>query len=159
MHQLFASGELDFTMSNNDGEVDNKVIQGLLPKTSRAYVLDGGTIQNSHYIGITARSAHKAAAMVAREICERLLDEPFAALDAELRVAMQDLYKRIASEYKITSLFVTHDVKEAILMGDAVALMESGELTRYNSRDEMLHDAELGLAREIEFWESFKQSV
>lgn len=64
MHQLFASGEIDFTMSNNDGEVDNKVLQGLFPKTARAFVLDGGTIQNSHYMGIPANSSRKAAAMV-----------------------------------------------------------------------------------------------
>jgi putative spermidine/putrescine transport system substrate-binding protein len=64
MHQLFANGEIDFTMSNNDGEVDNKVLQGLLPRTARAFVLDGGTIQNSHYMGITKHSAHKAGAMV-----------------------------------------------------------------------------------------------
>ncbi len=64
MHQLFVAGELDFTMSNNDGEVDNKVLQGLFPKSARAFVLDGGTIQNSHYMGIPANSAHKDAAMV-----------------------------------------------------------------------------------------------
>ncbi|MGH9869640.1 MAG: ABC transporter substrate-binding protein [Candidatus Polarisedimenticolia bacterium] len=65
MHQLFASGEIDFTMSNNDGEVDNKVMQGLFPDTARAYVLRSGTIQNSHYVGISRRSAHHAAALVA----------------------------------------------------------------------------------------------
>jgi putative spermidine/putrescine transport system substrate-binding protein len=64
MHQLFAAGELDFTMSNNDSEVDNKILQGLFPPTARAYVLDSGTIQNSHYVGITKHSAHKEAALV-----------------------------------------------------------------------------------------------
>jgi putative spermidine/putrescine transport system substrate-binding protein len=49
-----------FTMSNNDGEVDNKILQGLFPPTARAYVLDAGTIQNSHYLGIVAHSANKA---------------------------------------------------------------------------------------------------
>jgi putative spermidine/putrescine transport system substrate-binding protein len=63
MHQLFVSGELHFTMSNNDGEVDNKILQGLFPPTARAYVLDAGTIQNSHYLGIAAQSAHKAGAL------------------------------------------------------------------------------------------------
>ncbi|CAM2009213.1 ABC transporter substrate-binding protein [Acanthopleuribacter pedis] len=63
MHQMFANGELDFTMSNNDGEVDNKVLQGLFPETSRAYVPAYGTIQNSHYLGIIAGSPNKAAAM------------------------------------------------------------------------------------------------
>lgn len=64
MHQLFASGELWFTMSNNDSEVDNKVLQGLFPETTRAYVWESGTIQNSHYLGIPRLSANKAGAMV-----------------------------------------------------------------------------------------------
>jgi len=64
MHQMFASGELNFTMSNNDAEVDNKILEGVFPPASRSYVLEGGTIQNSHYIGIVAHSRKKAAAMV-----------------------------------------------------------------------------------------------
>jgi putative spermidine/putrescine transport system substrate-binding protein len=64
MHQLFASGELWFTMSNNDCEVDNKVAQGVFGSTARAYVWEAGTIQNAHYLGIPRLSANKAAAMV-----------------------------------------------------------------------------------------------
>lgn len=64
MHQMFSQGELYFTMSNNDGEVDNKVTEGTLPAFARSYVLDAGTIQNSHYLGITKNSNHKSAAMV-----------------------------------------------------------------------------------------------
>lgn len=64
MHQMFANGELHFTMSNNDAEVDNKIRQGVFPETARAYVWEIGTIQNSHYMGITKRSGDKAAAMV-----------------------------------------------------------------------------------------------
>lgn len=64
LHQLFVNNEVDFTMSNNDGEVDNKVTQGLFPKSTRAYVWQSGTIQNTHYLGIAARAAHKAGAMV-----------------------------------------------------------------------------------------------
>jgi putative spermidine/putrescine transport system substrate-binding protein len=64
MHQLFASGELYFTMSNNDAEVDNKISEGLFPESSRAYVPDFGTIQNSHYLGIANNAVDKAAAMV-----------------------------------------------------------------------------------------------
>ncbi len=64
MHQLFAGGELWFTMSNNDAEVDNKIAEGLFPETARAYVPDFGSIQNSHYLGIAKLSGKKAAAMV-----------------------------------------------------------------------------------------------
>lgn len=64
LHQLFANGEVDFTMSMNDGEVDNKVANGLFPDTAHAYALDSGTLANSHYLGIPARAHHKAAALV-----------------------------------------------------------------------------------------------
>jgi putative spermidine/putrescine transport system substrate-binding protein len=65
MHQLFAQGELAFTMSNNDAEVDNKIAEGFFPLSSRAYVPATGTIRNSHYLGIPAQSRQKAAALVA----------------------------------------------------------------------------------------------
>ena len=70
LHQLFAGGEVDFTMSNNDGEVDNKVTLGTFPPTARAYVLDTGTIRNSHYMGIPRTAPHLAAALV---VCNFLL--------------------------------------------------------------------------------------
>ncbi|MFO1094414.1 MAG: ABC transporter substrate-binding protein [Planctomycetaceae bacterium] len=65
LHQLFANREVDFTMSNNDGEVDNKVLQGVLPESSRAYVLDTGTIRNSHYLGIPVNAPNRSGALVA----------------------------------------------------------------------------------------------
>ena len=64
LHQLFVNGELHFTMSNNDTEVDNKILEGFFPETARAYVLEDGTIQNSHYLGIPINAPQKAAAMV-----------------------------------------------------------------------------------------------
>lgn len=70
LHQMYANGELLLTMSNNDGEVDNKVMQGLFPLTSRAYVFNSGTIQNSHYMGITYNAPNIAGAMV---VCNFLM--------------------------------------------------------------------------------------
>jgi putative spermidine/putrescine transport system substrate-binding protein len=64
LHQLFMNGEVDFTMSNNDGEVDNKAAQGIIPDESRAFVLDSGTIRNSHYLGIPLNAPNKEAALV-----------------------------------------------------------------------------------------------
>lgn len=64
LYQLFANGEVDFAMSFNDGEVDNKVDSGMFPPSATAFALTTGTLQNSHYLGIVKRSAHKAAAMV-----------------------------------------------------------------------------------------------
>jgi putative spermidine/putrescine transport system substrate-binding protein len=64
MHQMFANGELDFTMSNNDAEVDNKILQNVFPKSAKSYVFDEGTIQNSHFMGIPEAAKNKPGAMV-----------------------------------------------------------------------------------------------
>ena len=64
LNELFANGELDFSLSFSDGEVDNRVASGLFPDSAYAYVLTTGMLQNSHYLGIVARAPHPAAAMV-----------------------------------------------------------------------------------------------
>jgi putative spermidine/putrescine transport system substrate-binding protein len=64
MHRLFANGEIDFTMSNNQNEVVIKVRQGILPPGSRALVVDEGTIANAHYVGIPVNAPNPAGAMV-----------------------------------------------------------------------------------------------
>jgi putative spermidine/putrescine transport system substrate-binding protein len=64
LHQLFANGEVAFTFSNNDAEVDNKVNQKVFPATARAYVPGPGTIQNSHYLGVVRRAQHPEAALL-----------------------------------------------------------------------------------------------
>ncbi|MEH0157262.1 ABC transporter substrate-binding protein [Limibacter armeniacum] len=63
-HQLFANGEITFTFSNNDTEVDNKILQGLFAATAKAYVPAPGTIQNSHYLSILHNAQHPEAALM-----------------------------------------------------------------------------------------------
>ena len=82
-----------------------------------------------------------------------LLDEPFGSLDAGTRQRMQGLFKKIVEEFRITSLFVTHDLKEAILMGDEIAFMRSGRLKVYRDKNEFIRDPETGVQEEIGFWE------
>ena len=64
VHRLFANGEVDFSMSNNQNDVVTKVRQGILPATARALVLEDGTIANAHFLGIPATAANAAGAMV-----------------------------------------------------------------------------------------------
>ena len=52
-----------------------------------------------------------------------LMDEPFGALDAQTRVVMQELLANIRRETKATILFITHDIDEAVLLGDRVYVM------------------------------------
>ena len=81
-----------------------------------------------------------------------LLDEPFSNLDVETRTSMQQLYKSISVGYNITSLFVTHDLKESLIMGDKISYMENGCLTIYESRQSFVDDLKTGVKNEIEFW-------
>ena len=81
-----------------------------------------------------------------------LLDEPFSNLDVETRASMQNLYKRMAASYNITALFVTHDLKESLIMGDRIAYMENGNLSMYEDRKAFIRDAKTGVHGEINFW-------
>lgn len=53
-----------------------------------------------------------------------LMDEPFAALDAQTREQMQDLLQELRRQFAPTILFVTHDVTEALLLGDRILLFD-----------------------------------
>jgi len=57
-----------------------------------------------------------------------LMDEPLGALDALTRLAMQALITRIWQEQKFTAILVTHDVHEAVALGDHVILLERGRI-------------------------------
>ena len=59
-----------------------------------------------------------------------LLDEPFNALDAKLRSAMQVELRKLVKRLGMTSIFVTHDQSEALTMSDRIAIMREGELTQ-----------------------------
>jgi ABC-type Fe3+/spermidine/putrescine transport system ATPase subunit len=86
-----------------------------------------------------------------------LLDEPFGALDVETRLAMQDFFIKIATEHQITSIFVTHDLKEAVKMGDEIAFMEAGKLHIFPSLQAFIADERTGMKQEIEFWKSINE--
>jgi NitT/TauT family transport system ATP-binding protein len=55
-----------------------------------------------------------------------LMDEPFAAVDAQTRMTLQEELVRICAESRLTVVFITHSVDEAIFLGDRVAVMTPG---------------------------------
>ena len=78
-----------------------------------------------------------------------LMDEPFAAVDPIVRERLQDEFLRLQRELAKTILFVTHDIDEAIRMGDLIAVMgEGGHLAQFAPPDEILaHPASDFVAR------------
>ncbi|HXG75511.1 MAG TPA: ABC transporter ATP-binding protein [Gaiellaceae bacterium] len=68
-----------------------------------------------------------------------LMDEPFGALDPITRARLQQELLRIQAELRKTVIFVTHDIDEAILVGDRIAILrEGGVLAQYGTPEELL---------------------
>lgn len=68
-----------------------------------------------------------------------LMDEPFSALDPISRTQLQDLVLRLHRELQTTFIFVTHDMHEAIRLGDTIAVLSKGKLEQVGNRDEILN--------------------
>jgi iron(III) transport system ATP-binding protein len=68
-----------------------------------------------------------ARALVTRPRC-LLLDEPLSNLDAGLRHSMREEIRRVCKEHGLTTLYVTHDQKEALAIADRIAVMHAGEI-------------------------------
>ena len=67
-----------------------------------------------------------------------LMDEPFGAIDPINREGLQDEFLKIQAKLKKTIVFVTHDIHEAIKMGDKIALLDAGRLIQYGTAEELL---------------------
>jgi len=68
-----------------------------------------------------------------------LLDEPFGALDKNLRLDMQIEIKRIQRELGITTVMVTHDQEEALGMAERIAVMNNGRIEQFGTPDVVYH--------------------
>jgi len=68
-----------------------------------------------------------------------LMDEPFGAIDPINRVELQSEFLKIQQKIKKTIIFVTHDIYEAIKMGDRIALMKEGRLVQYDTPANLLY--------------------
>jgi osmoprotectant transport system ATP-binding protein len=67
-----------------------------------------------------------------------LLDEPFGALDPLTRDRLQRRFQEIRHGLELTAIFVTHDMVEAVILGDRIAVMEQGTLLQVGTPQELL---------------------
>lgn len=67
-----------------------------------------------------------------------MMDEAFSALDPLIRSDMQDLLLELQSELKKTIVFITHDLDEALKIGDRIAIMNGGRLIQHGSPQDIL---------------------
>lgn len=102
---------------------------GLDPSVARRrpHELSGGQQQR---IGVARALAARPRVM--------LLDEPFGALDPLTRERLQRSFMRIRREIGLTAVFVTHDMVEALMLGDRIAVLDAGRLVQLGTPRELL---------------------
>ena len=105
-------------------DLDPKVYRNRLPED-----LSGGEKQR---IGILRAIAANPKVL--------LMDEPFSALDPISRGQLQDLVKDLHEDYKITTVFVTHDMREAIKLADRICLMRDGKVVQIGSPEDLVNN-------------------
>ncbi|HZY99249.1 MAG TPA: ABC transporter ATP-binding protein [Candidatus Baltobacteraceae bacterium] len=90
---------------------------------------------------------------VARALAARpralLMDEPFGAVDALVRAELQRELLRIVRELRTTTLFVTHDVEEALLLADKIVAMQSGRVEQIGEPSALLDRPESDYVRTL----------
>lgn len=67
-----------------------------------------------------------------------LMDEPFSALDPLIRYQLQGTFMQLSAELQKTTLFITHDLDEAIRIGDRIAIMRDGVLVQVGTPEEIV---------------------
>ena len=79
------------------------------------------------------------ARAIASEPAVLLLDEPLAALDYPVRSKIRNDLIAIHKRFRIPTIVVTHDIEEAFVLGDRIAVIEEGRIEQIGSRDEVFY--------------------
>ena len=67
-----------------------------------------------------------------------LMDEPFSALDPLIRLQLQDQFKALVAQLQKTTLFITHDLDEAIRIGHRIAIMKDGVIVQIGTPEDIV---------------------
>ena len=130
----------------NAGEIDERTdelleLVGLAPeehRDRRPSQLSGGQRQR---VGLARALAARPRIM--------LMDEPFGALDPLTRDDLQEEFLKIHRDLELTTVMVTHDMTEALLLGDRIAVMQGGRISAIGTPHELITDAGEDYARRL----------
>jgi len=99
---------------------------------ARAVLAEVGLLERANDWPAQLSGGQRQRVALARALVHRpqllLLDEPLGALDALTRIEMHTLIERLWREHRFTALLVTHDVHEAVALGDRILLIEEGRI-------------------------------
>jgi osmoprotectant transport system ATP-binding protein len=90
---------------------------------------------------------------IARALAARpavvLLDEPFGALDAITRSDLQGAFLELSRELHLTAVLVTHDLREAVRLGNRIAVLRAGRIEQHAEPHALLHEPATAYVREL----------
>ncbi len=96
----------------------------------------------------TLSGGQKQRVALARALVRRpeilLLDEPLSALDASMRIKLQDYLLKVHRQFNLTTLLVSHDVSEVLKMSDQIIVLENGRITRQGTPLKIFSDRQAG---------------
>lgn len=118
----------------DNGEIRRRVLELL-----RLVQLDTQANRYPHQLSGGQRQRVALARALAVEPQVLLLDEPFGALDAKVRIELRQWLRRLHDEIHLTSVFVTHDQDEALELADRVAVMNAGKVEQFATPNEVFH--------------------
>lgn len=104
----------------------------------RAVELDGWESKYPDELSGGMQQRVGLARAIAADPAILLMDEPFSALDPLIRRQLQDKFMQLSAEMKKTTLFITHDLDEAIRIGDRIAIMKDGVLVQIGTPEDIV---------------------
>ena len=113
-------------------EIKRRVTEAL----ERVHMADRAKARPNQLSGGQQQRVALARALVIRPRC-LLLDEPLSNLDAKLRLEMRAEIRRVCKEFKLTTVYVTHDQKEALSISDRMAILDSGRILQIGTPREI----------------------
>lgn len=121
---------LEFASDSKQGaQTVNKLIE----------VMELGSLQDRN--PVTLSGGQKQRVALARALVQNpkilLLDEPLSALDASIRLKLQDYLKQVHQEFDLTTILISHDVAEIMKLSDRVVMLEDGKISKQGSPDDV----------------------